>query len=168
MWDRGRVIKSYLGYFAKFALVSYSQSAWSLLAEEGCNRKMHQQIKVMRSCIFIVAAIASINITNAKDDGRFGRVPKDIKDWIENLSNRAGRKCCAIADGFRPERVRRDIKTGRYKVQIAGHWYVVPDYALLDSPNLLGFSIVWYERMLFETTPPDDVVIRCFLPGSGT
>ena len=58
--------------------------------------------------------------------------------------------------------------TGRYRVFVQGEWIVVPDDALILSPNKFGKAIVWiWPQEVVEWGMPDSSFIRCFMPGSG-
>ncbi|HUP77572.1 MAG TPA: hypothetical protein VM260_03355, partial [Pirellula sp.] len=79
-----------------------------------------------------------------RDDGRFGSVDPQTKQWIEKLHNRLGANCCSISDGVQPEKVKRDASGSGFSVQIQGNWYEVPDHTVISDSNQLGFPIVWY------------------------
>lgn len=88
-----------------------------------------------------------------------------IKKWIEGLSDKSGRGCCSTADGHIPDEIQYDIRTGKYWVFISDGWYIVPDDALIESPNMLGKPMVWW-RPSWENGIMIPV-IRCFIPGAG-
>lgn len=97
----------------------------------------------------------------ARDDGRYSQTDPEIKAWVHGLKDKNGAGCCDTADGY-PAEVDWDTDTGRYRVRIDGEWYVVPDDAVLEEPNRIGYATVWYWHK--DGVPQ----IRCFLPGGGT
>lgn len=87
-----------------------------------------------------------------------------IQQWIKGLTDKNGVGCCDTSDGF-PAEAEYDVDTGRYRVRIQGVWYAVPDQALIEQPNRLGYAMVWYYWQYHPTATP---VIRCFIPGALT
>jgi len=105
----------------------------------------------------VLASVA----THARNNGQYPQVSSEIKTWIEGLTDEKGRGCCATADGFRPEEIDWDMNRNAYRVMIGGQWFNVPDGAVIKESNKIGYALVWYY------TDSGNVLIRCFLPGSG-
>jgi hypothetical protein len=108
--------------------------------------------------MFLLWMIAA---AHGRDNGQYAQTDPAIKRWIESLTDSKGAGCCATSDGFRPEEVEWDVDTGSYRVRINGQWLVVPDGAVIKTPNRIGYAIVWY------WTDGGKINIRCFLPGTG-
>lgn len=108
--------------------------------------------------LLLIALLLLLPLAHAKDDGRYENSP--LKDWVRGLKDKNGNGCCDTADGF-PAEVEWDTEREHYRVRIDGAWYVVPDTAVLDQPNKLGYPMVWYWR---QNGVPQ---IRCFIPGAG-
>jgi hypothetical protein len=81
--------------------------------------------------------------SHTRDNGRYRQLSRDIKAWIERLTDQEGTSCCAIADGVRPMKFSWDIGKNRYRVKVDGQWLVVPDSAVIMGPNRLGHAVVW-------------------------
>ena len=111
---------------------------------------------------FLILSLLLNFPSQARDNGEYARVSPDIKTWIEGLTDELGVNCCAISDGVRPEEAEWDVLRDRYRVKIQGRWYTVPNGSVIKSPNRLGYAVVWY----YSDT--EFVIIRCFLPGSGS
>jgi hypothetical protein len=120
----------------------------------------------MRLLIAAIAVLAA-TISLARDNGQYSQSDPEIKKWIEQLKNNRGESCCSNADGYD---VQYDTKDGHYRVYLHDEWHVVPDYAVLTTPNRLGAARVWY--MSTWTVPDKDgkqkasVRIYCFLPSA--
>ena len=117
----------------------------------------------------LLAALAALMLlvstpSPARDNGQYAQADPAIRKWIKGLTDKKGVGCCDMADGY-PAEVDWDTDTGKYRVRIEGAWYVVPDDAVLDGPNRLGYAVVWWWAQWSdnEMTPQ----IRCFLPGAG-
>jgi hypothetical protein len=101
----------------------------------------------------------------AHDDGRYQNTDPGIKAWVKELTDKNGKGCCDTADGY-PAEVEWDSDTGHYRVYIGGQWRDVPDEALIEQPNRLGYAVVWYYPS-YEADGRMTPKIRCFLPGAG-
>jgi hypothetical protein len=96
----------------------------------------------------------------AHDNGQFDNVSPAVRTWLKNVKSPHGIPCCDIADGHRTE---FDMRQNQYWVPINGDWLPVPPEAVLtDVDNPIGEAVVWY------TAYGGRVLIRCFVPGSGT
>jgi len=113
-----------------------------------------------RTLVVITLVLASFG-TQARDNGQYTQVSPDIKRRVEGLTDDKGRRCCATADGFRPDEVEWDMSENAYRVMISGQWFTVPDGAVIKQANRIGYALVWY---YFDNGA---LTIRCFLPGSG-
>jgi hypothetical protein len=96
-----------------------------------------------------------IKAEGAKED------PPEIRRWIEGLTDKQGRSCCASADGYRPSEVEYDTEHNHYTALVNGRWIDIPNEAVLTVPNKKGIALLWYYMS------GNTVVVRCFLPGSG-
>ena len=96
----------------------------------------------------------------ARDNGQFANVPDNVKAWFKNVKSPHGVPCCDIADGHRTD---YDMRDNQYWVPINGNWMPVPPEAVVDDAgNPIGDAVVWYSSY------GSRIVIRCFVPGSGT
>lgn len=114
----------------------------------------------MLRLIVIITLLGLIAPAFSRDDGRYAQSDQGIKEWIRGLKNSKGEGCCDTADGF-PAEVQYDTASGHYRVRIDGVWLIVPDHAVITSPNKLGYAVVWYTHV--DGKPK----INCFIPGGG-
>jgi hypothetical protein len=112
---------------------------------------------------FVVVAFATVS--EARDNGEYAHVSKDIKAWIERLTDRSGTSCCSTADGVQPLEVEWDIGAHHYRVKVDDQWLTVPDSAVVRGPNRLGHAVVWLYYELDLEQDVQDTYVRCFLPG---
>lgn len=95
----------------------------------------------------------------AHDNGQFGDVPPQVREWFHNVRSAKGIPCCDIADGHRTD---FDMRQNLYWVPIDGNWMPVPpDAVLKNAGNPTGSAVVWYSNY------GGQVIIRCFVPGGG-
>jgi hypothetical protein len=120
---------------------------------------------LQRGAVFLAAFAFLTSAGMAHDDGRYRNVDPTIKSWVKALTDKKGNGCCDTADGY-PAEVDWDNDMGRYRVRIDGAWYDVPDEALIEKPNRLGYAMVWYYPS-YEADGRLVPKIRCFLPGAG-
>jgi hypothetical protein len=127
---------------------------------------------IMRSItagLLMIALLARVALHTegalARDYGQYGGVDPAIREWIQGLKDKAGQGCCDTADGH-PAEYEWDIASNGYKVRIEGEWYVVPEEAIINGPNKLGYATVWY-WWSWELDGRKVNHIRCFLPGPG-
>ena len=116
----------------------------------------------MKLVLFIAAAVILVRDPTGKWAG------DPLQPWFESLRNKTGLYCCAQADGHPLDDGEWDMKENNYRVFVQGKWEVVPDDALILSPNKLGKAIVWFQHpgelaWGGDTRTP----IWCFIPGSG-
>jgi hypothetical protein len=109
--------------------------------------------------------VASAAVSEGRDNGQYAGVSKDIKVWIEALTDAAGIGCCATADGFRPKEVQWDIASSFYRVKVGSQWLNVPDKAVIRGPNRLGYAVAWLEYDWDINSGEITPTVRCFLPG---
>lgn len=96
----------------------------------------------------------------AHDNGQFGDVPPQVREWFHNVRSAKGIPCCDIADGHRTD---FDMRQNLYWVPINGNWTPVPpDAVLKNTGNPTGGAVVWYSNY------GGQVIIRCFVPGDDT
>jgi hypothetical protein len=119
----------------------------------------------MRSTAVFATLLFMTSSAVAHDNGRYSNVDPGTKAWVQALTDKKGNGCCDTADGY-PAEVEWDSDTGRYRVFIQGQWLDVPDEALIEKPNRLGYAVVWYYPS-YEVDGRMTPKIRCFLPGAG-
>lgn len=110
--------------------------------------------------LITLTVLVSGAVSHARDYGQYRHVPRDIKAWIENLTDHRGIPCCATADGAVPDVW--EMGASHYRVKIHGEWLDVPDAAVIKAPNRVGHAVVWID------TSEDVMGVRCFLPGPQT
>jgi hypothetical protein len=116
----------------------------------------------MRLAILLAGAVILIR----DPTGRWAADP--LQPWFESLHNKMGHYCCAEADGHPLDDGEWDMKNDSYRVFLHGEWIVVPDKAIVLSPNKFGKAIVWlwpYDILKWGGSGTNP--IRCFIPGSG-
>ncbi len=84
----------------------------------------------------------------------------ELNQWFQGLHSGGGQLCCDGSDA----KVVDDWETadGHYKIRIQGQWVVVPDYAVINSPNRDGRALVWWGTNGFI------IIVRCFIPAAMT
>jgi hypothetical protein len=134
---------------------------------------------------FLVLALAAIVVAflsfvplrhaHARDNGQFAGSP--LKQWFDQLASGKG-LCCSFADGVKVEDVDWTVKNegqacqalpsendkpSDYCVRLEGHWWIVPERALVLDANRFGPAVVWpiYSGGAL-------IGVRCFIPGAGT
>jgi hypothetical protein len=113
----------------------------------------------------LLLGVAMSSDTAARDNGQYGNVDPEIKEWVKRLTDKTGQGCCATADGY-PADYDWDMAGNHYRVRIEGEWYDVPPEAVVDGPNKLGHATVWY-WWDWSLDGRKTHHIRCFLPGPG-
>lgn len=132
----------------------------------------------------------------ARDDGSHANDP--LKPWFNSLKDKGGVSCCADADGaivkdvdwsaqgegqecqrtpqlsFSDDGIKYE---GHFCIRYKNIWWLVPDSAVVESPNRFGQAIIWpicqsqYHVSGADACKDDDstlLFIRCFIPGAGT
>jgi hypothetical protein len=112
--------------------------------------------------------IAFAIVSEARDSGQYAHVSKDIKAWIERLTDPNGIGCCATADGLRPQAIDWDMAANHYRVKVRGRWIGVPDSAVIKEPNRLGYAVAWLEYDWDIDTGEQTIHVRCFMPGAAS
>ena len=74
--------------------------------------------KILRLAIGVGVLLACTAISQAEDDGQYRKAPKEIKTWIEHLSDRFGNRCCDTADALVPDAW--EIGPRHYRVKVYG------------------------------------------------
>ena len=117
----------------------------------------------MRLALLLAAAVILIR----DPTGKWANDP--LKPWFESLRNKLGLYCCARADGHPLDDGDWDMKGDSYRVRLQGEWIVVPDYAVISSPNKFGKAVVWFREGADIASGEIHTVtgIQCFIPGSG-
>lgn len=106
-----------------------------------------------------VAAFVVCTPAAAHDNGQFNNVSPAVRTWFHDVRSPSGVPCCDIADGHRTD---FQMRKNQYWVPINGTWMPVPPQAVVNNAgNPVGDAVVWYSIYGGE------VVIRCFVPGSG-
>lgn len=107
-----------------------------------------------------VLVMLSMTHAPARDvDGRYANSPN--REWFDGLKAKSGLVCCSNADGKRLDDPDWGTRDGHYWVRVNGEEIEVPDEAVIDEPNRVGFAMVWPVTNAFNQT-----WIRCFMPGS--
>lgn len=109
-------------------------------------------------------------VPQAGESDQYQRISRDLKTWIDGLTDQAGANCCSNADGAAPDGVDWDIGANHYRVKVEGQWIDVPDTAVVKGPNYLGHAVVWMDKAPQGNADADSYInefphIRCFLPG---
>lgn len=88
----------------------------------------------------------------------------ELQLWFKSLHNGKGTPCCGMADGNVV--LDSDWKTvnGHYIVRIDKQWIVVPDDAVITTPNLYKRTMVWPIRM-WNDEGYQGTSVHCFMPG---
>lgn len=109
-----------------------------------------------------VAVLLAMGIAGAS---AHDNMSQELNGWLKGLKNKSGEGCCDTADGY-PAEAQWDRTTNKYRVFIEGEWYEVPDHAIIEKPNRIGYAMVWWypsSNTVGKRTPN----IRCFIPGAG-
>lgn len=129
-------------------------------------------MKIVLRCITIVFVfiVLSWSYVYPRDlDGKYANSP--LKSWFDHLASGKG-LCCSMADGETVVDADWDSKDGHYRVRLDNRWIDVPDDAVITEPNLFGRTMVWpirfdaYDSNAHKVPGSQDIVIRCFMPGS--
>jgi hypothetical protein len=126
----------------------------------GCRRR-YSGIRVALTATFAAALLTVGQLGQARDRGQYANSSPELRAWFESLKSGKG-PCCSDADGSAVSDVDWDSSGGHYRVRLEGEWIVVPDDAVITTPNRVGRTMVW--PMYLDGRP----VVRCFMPGSMT
>jgi hypothetical protein len=110
--------------------------------------------------------IAFIAVSEGRDNGQYAHVSKDVKNWIERLTDQGGTSCCLTGDAVGP--VEWEISANHYRVKINGRWIIVPNNTVIKGHNRLGYAVVWLYHVWSLETDVEMTYVRCFLPGPGS
>ncbi len=97
--------------------------------------------------------------------GEWDNVDPAVRSWFRNLRSPHGVPCCNMADGHR---TLEDWRGNTYWIPNptatdAIEWIEVPPEAVVyNAGNPTGEAVVWYVLQ-----GPNQVFIRCFVPGGG-
>jgi hypothetical protein len=140
-------------------LLACSRVLWALTLRASMKLPNRSSLS-LATCAIALSSLALAAISQARDNGQYSQVPKQIRTWIENLTDHRGIPRCATADGAVPDAW--EMGADHYRVRIYGEWLDVPDAAVIKAPNRLGHAVVWIDAS-------EDVMgVRCFLPGPQT
>jgi hypothetical protein len=143
-------------------LAAAPESIGAAMNSKGVESKETKNFRRATELAALKAALVSAFIGTpaiARDNGQFGDVPAQVREWFHNVRSSKGIPCCDIADGHRTE---FDMRKGLYWVPVNGSWVPVPpDAVLKDTANPVGDAVVWY------SVYGGQVIIRCFVPGGG-
>jgi hypothetical protein len=118
------------------------------------------------SGMLILLALLSTSPVLSKDNGQWGDVPDNVRSWFKSIRSPHGVPCCDISDGHRtPEEWRSNNTYWIPNPAARGpiEWMQVPPEAVVyNAGNPTGEAVVWY---VWQT--PNQVFIRCFVPGGG-
>lgn len=112
----------------------------------------------------------------------------DLDSWFQGLASHGGAPCCdnseakmlQAADWMTSDQAQgrfkceitqtgQDNEKGHYCVKIDKTWWLVPDRALIDGPNLAGNAMEWHvEYGQSDGSDKPNIFIRCFMPGAET
>jgi hypothetical protein len=115
----------------------------------------------MRMLALLSVSLLGVSIAAARDRGQYAGADPEIKAWFDKLASKRG-PCCSDADGSVVSDVDWTSNDGHYRVRLDGQWVDVPDEAVITVPNRVGRTMVWPIRF------PNEVMIRCFMPGAMT
>ena len=123
--------------------------------------KKYKRGELLKLAVLKAALVAAFIGTPAvaHDNGQFGDVAPQVREWFHNVRSAKGIPCCDIADGHRTD---FDMRKDLYWVLVNGNWVPVPpDAVLKNTGNPTGGAVVWYSIY------GGQVIIRCFVPGGG-
>lgn len=115
----------------------------------------------LRTLALLSVPLLCVSVAAARDRGQFSGADPEIKAWFDKLGSKRG-PCCSDADGSVVADVDWQSENGHYRVRLDGRWIDVPDEAVVTVPNRIGRTMVWPIRS------PNDITIRCFMPGAMT
>jgi hypothetical protein len=105
--------------------------------------------------------VMCVPLVFARDiDGRYAQSP--LKQWFDGLHSKRGMNCCSQADGTQVDDPDWWQDDKGYHVRLEGRILDVPDEAVVDTTNKVGYAIVWPITYAYQSVP----TIRCFMPGS--
>lgn len=146
------------------------------------------RMREVRGFLLPLTAVVSIASAHARElyPDQYAKVPPDIQEWFrsQKIPGTEG-SCCSQADGVQGE---QDVRNGKYwtrftieyhvfdctraneggclvtgtKTERTG-WVPVPDNVVIhNSKNPYLNPVIWWLR---EEGMPNDVRIRCYIPG---
>ncbi len=147
-----------------YSIIRQAAAALAGVVRAICGATIRSSLTLLVAlCLFFpVAAL------QAEDAGQYRQVSTEIKAWRDALTNEIGIGCCTTENGFRPAEVEWDISVNSYRVKLGGQWILVPDEAVIRSPNRLGYAAVWFEIDHDIDFEESTFEIRCFLPGAAS
>lgn len=118
----------------------------------------------MRIPLAAIAVLAALSPAMGHDWHALGIADGSAdQNWLKGLKNKSGGSCCNGDDGS-PAEVEWDVHTDTYRVKIEGEWWPVPPAVVLETPNRMGYAMVWWYASTGiggKFVP----IIRCFLRG---
>lgn len=114
----------------------------------------------MRTLLALMMALA-VTTAHARDNGQWGAVSPEIREWFNGLVNQQGGQCCSFADGVSIDDPDwRATPKGTYQVFYREQWRDVPPEGLIRGANRIGHAVLWPVDY-----PNGEILIRCFMPG---
>lgn len=92
---------------------------------------------------------------------------RGVRGWFRGVRAPNGVPCCNMADGhptdYEPRADNKFWIPDPIHLDLPRQWIPVPSEAVVhDAENPIGQAIVWWVQQ-----GPDEVYIRCFVPGGG-
>jgi hypothetical protein len=87
----------------------------------------------------------------------------ELDRWYLNLKNKNKSPCCDMSDSHAVQPDDWKSENGHYVVMLDGKWKVVPEFAVIDQPNLAQHALVWFS----PAWSSEGRQILCFMPGPG-
>jgi hypothetical protein len=112
---------------------------------------------IVSTCAIIIEHPAQAHMADAPE----------LDGWFGGLASKNGAPCCSYADASTV--VDSDWDTAvvdgkqHYRVRLDGRWIVVTDEEVVEGPNWYKRTVVWVYKDALGL-----MMVRCFMPGSGT
>ena len=96
-----------------------------------------------KASIIALFILWTVDSAATRDDGRHAQSDPATKEWFNSLKSKRGESCCAEADGVKLDDPQWRETADGYEVVTGGGWRKIPETAVLDIPNRVGFAMVW-------------------------